>query len=169
MSRRLPRREARATARPAQTSWCIPPFRPQAFGGARFQEKSPYPTRSGAGKEKAATATTVACGRSREKLLGPRPARRKCHPRHEADAGSRNSYCVYNVILSDKIQQGFAGAWGSAKPCCLFFFPREHERLVQVHRHQICRHEAPDNGLAQDDSIVLELRDEHQHKDHLAH
>ena len=40
---------------------------------------------------------------------------------------------------------------------------------MQVHRHQICRHEAPDDGLAQDDRIVLEFRDEHQHKDHLAH
>ena len=29
-----------------------PPFRPQASGGARFQEKSLYPARSGAGKEK---------------------------------------------------------------------------------------------------------------------
>lgn len=46
---------------------------------------------------------------------------------------------------------------------------REDKGLVQVHRHQICRHEAPDDGLAQDDRIVLEFRDEHQHKDHLAH
>ena len=40
---------------------------------------------------------------------------------------------------------------------------------MQVHRHQICRHEEPDDGLAQDDRIVLEFRDEHQHKDHLAY
>ena len=38
----------------------------------------------------AATATTAACGGNREELLGPRPARRECRPRHEADAGSRN-------------------------------------------------------------------------------
>ena len=53
-------------------------------------------------RRKAATATTAACGRSREKLLGPRPARRKCRPRHAAAAGSRNSYCVYNVNFSSK-------------------------------------------------------------------
>ena len=37
-----------------------------------------------------ATATTAACGRNREELLGPRPARCECRPRHEAAAGSRN-------------------------------------------------------------------------------
>ena len=37
-----------------------------------------------------ATATTAACGRDREELLGPRPARYECRPRHEADAESRN-------------------------------------------------------------------------------
>ena len=73
-------------------------------------------------RRKAATATTAACGRSREKLLGPRPARRKCRPRHAADAGSRNSYCVYNVILFIKTQQGFAVAFIAAKPCFYFFF-----------------------------------------------
>ena len=33
---------------------------------------------------------TAACGRNRELLLGPRPARCKAHSRAEADAGSRN-------------------------------------------------------------------------------
>ena len=38
----------------------------------------------------AATATTAACGGSREELLGPRPVRRECRSRHEADSGCRN-------------------------------------------------------------------------------
>ena len=38
----------------------------------------------------AATTTTAACGGNREELLGQRPARRACHPRHDADAGCRN-------------------------------------------------------------------------------
>ena len=33
---------------------------------------------------------TAASGGNREELLGQRPARRKCRPRHEADAGGRN-------------------------------------------------------------------------------
>ena len=37
-----------------------------------------------------ATTTTAASGRCREELLGQRPARRKCRPRHDADAGGRN-------------------------------------------------------------------------------
>ena len=37
-----------------------------------------------------ATATTAASGRSREKLLGQRPAGCECCSRHEASAGCRN-------------------------------------------------------------------------------
>ena len=37
-----------------------------------------------------ATTTTAASGGNREELLGQRPARRKCRPRHAADAGCRN-------------------------------------------------------------------------------
>ena len=37
-----------------------------------------------------ATTTTAASGGNREELLGQRPARRKCRPRHDADAGCRN-------------------------------------------------------------------------------
>ena len=33
---------------------------------------------------------TAASGGNRESLLGPRPARRKCFSKHEADAGCRN-------------------------------------------------------------------------------
>ena len=40
----------------------------------------------------AATATTAACGRNREELLGPRPAGGKARARAEADAGSRNPF-----------------------------------------------------------------------------
>ncbi|HCT67805.1 MAG TPA: hypothetical protein DF289_02330 [Faecalibacterium sp.] len=49
-----------------------------------------------------ATTTTAACGRNREKLLGQRPARRKCRPRHEADAGNRNP-----VLASEARLRGF--------------------------------------------------------------
>ena len=38
----------------------------------------------------AATTTTAASGGNREELLGQRPARRACRPRHDADAGCRN-------------------------------------------------------------------------------
>ena len=37
-----------------------------------------------------ATTTTAASGGNREELLGQRPARRTCRPRHDADAGCRN-------------------------------------------------------------------------------
>ena len=46
-----------------------------------------------------ATTTTAACGRNREELLGPRPARRECRPRHEADAGCRNPELLNEVKL----------------------------------------------------------------------
>ena len=38
----------------------------------------------------AATTTTAASGGNREELLGQRPARCECRPRHDADAGCRN-------------------------------------------------------------------------------
>ena len=44
-----------------------------------------------------------------------------------------------------------------------------HKGVAAVHCHEIRRHEAPDDGLAQDDGVVGVARDEHQHKDHLAH
>ena len=62
-----------------------------------------------------ATATTAASDGNREELLGPRPARCECRPRHEADAGSRNPYrmpegpqCQYNTSF-DPIQQKAPG------------------------------------------------------------
>ena len=41
-------------------------------------------------KQPSATATTAACGRNREELLGLRPAGCACRPRHDAAAGSRD-------------------------------------------------------------------------------
>ena len=45
---------------------------------------------SGGQKSPCATATTAASGRSREELLGLRPAGCACRPRHDAAAGSRD-------------------------------------------------------------------------------
>ena len=74
-----------------------------------------------------ATATTAASGGNREELLGPRPARCGCRPRHEADAGSRNPYrmpegpqCQYNTS-SDTIQQK-ATAYDHTVPAAAFLF-----------------------------------------------
>ncbi len=50
---------------------------------------SPLPT-SGLHPPRNATIATAASGGNREQLLGQRPARRECRPRHEADAGCRN-------------------------------------------------------------------------------
>ena len=44
----------------------------------------------GGQKSPCATATTAASGRSREELLGLRPAGCACRPRHDAAAGSRD-------------------------------------------------------------------------------
>ena len=49
----------------------------------------PLPT-SGLHPPRNATTATAASGGNREQLLGQRPARRECRPRHEADAGCRN-------------------------------------------------------------------------------
>ena len=46
-----------------------------------------------------ATTTTAASGGNREELLGQRPARRKCRPRHEADAGCRNPIAAAILIV----------------------------------------------------------------------
>ena len=45
-----------------------------------------------------ATATTAACGRSREELLGPRPARHEHNTLCEVDAGSRNSRRAFKIV-----------------------------------------------------------------------
>ena len=40
---------------------------------------------------------------------------------------------------------------------------------MQVDQHQLHRHEAPDDGLAEDDGIVGKAGDEEQHEQDLAH
>ena len=64
----------------------------QAHSG-RGENLSPFPSADAARERSSpdrATATTAACGRSREELLGPWPAGRECRSRHEMDAGSHN-------------------------------------------------------------------------------
>ena len=51
---------------------------------------SDSPPTSGLHPPRNATTATAASGGNREQLLGQRPARRECRPRHEADAGCRN-------------------------------------------------------------------------------
>ena len=48
------------------------------------------PTAMSRPRPSGATTTTAASGGNREELLGQRPARRACRPRHDADAGCRN-------------------------------------------------------------------------------
>ena len=50
------------------------------------------------------TTTTAASGGNREELLGQRPARRKCRPRHDADAGCRNP--IAEAIFNRPIPSG---------------------------------------------------------------
>ena len=77
-----------------------------------------------------ATATTAASGGNREELLGPRPARCECRPRHEADAGSRNPYripegpqCQYNTGFRTTQQK--VTAYDHTR-CRFFVFPPQH-------------------------------------------
>ena len=50
----------------------------------------------------------------------------------------------------------------------LFLF-REDEGVVPIDGHKISRHDAPDDGLTEDDRIVPKLRDEQHDEDDLAH
>ena len=73
---------------------------------------SPLPT-SGLHPPRNATTTTAASGGNREELLGQRPARRECRPRHEADAGCRNPLergCSPLTILKKKSKHKKASA-----------------------------------------------------------
>ena len=63
-----------------------------------FPFRLPLRGLKGASSPFLATTTTAACGRSREELLGPRPARHECHSRHEVDAGSRNSRRAFKIV-----------------------------------------------------------------------
>ena len=88
-----------------------------------------------------------------------------------------NPFCEKGVLKSPqtfqnpKIQNIFSAEYAQSKRGAHSdgFLPRIHKGVAAVHCHKICRHEAPDDGLAQDDGIVGVARDEHQHKDHLAH
>ena len=60
----------------------------------------------------AATATTAACGRSREELLGPRPAGYEARPRAEIDAGSRNPGEPFDLQLFAEGGDGAGAAEG---------------------------------------------------------
>ena len=65
-----------------------------------------------------ATTTTAASGGKREELLGQRPARRKCRPRHEADAGYRNPISGAHLNRPARPagthSHSFSGYWPSA-------------------------------------------------------
>ena len=66
---------------------------PSQARSGRKENLSPFPSADAARERSSpdrATATTAACGRSREELLGPWPAGRECRSRHEMDAGSHN-------------------------------------------------------------------------------
>ena len=56
-----------------------------------------------------ATTTTAASGGNREELLGQRPARRECRPRHDADAGCRNpiAEAISNRLFAARIVRHF--------------------------------------------------------------
>ena len=51
---------------------------------------------------------TAASGGNREELLGQRPARRECRPRHDADAGCRNPEAA-EAILNRPARRFYAG------------------------------------------------------------
>ena len=59
-------------------------------GGPQTARHCSIISNSSAEYAQSTTTTTAASGGNREELLGQRPARRKCRPRHDADAGCRN-------------------------------------------------------------------------------
>ena len=66
------------------------PFVKKQFRNARRRFGTAIQNILSALDAQSATTTTAASGGNREELLGQRPARRACRPRHEADAGCRN-------------------------------------------------------------------------------
>ena len=62
----------------------------KGFGNTRRRFRIPSQKYNSLHYAQSATTTTAASGGNREELLGQRPARRKCRPRHDADAGCRN-------------------------------------------------------------------------------
>ena len=69
--------------------YAFPPIKKQ-FRNARRRFGTAIQNILSALYAQSATTTTAASGGNREELLGQRPARRKCRPRHDADAGCRN-------------------------------------------------------------------------------
>ena len=67
----------------------LPPIKKQ-FRNARRRFGTAIQNILSALYAQSATTTTAASGGNREELLGQRPARRACRPRHDADAGCRN-------------------------------------------------------------------------------
>ena len=74
---------------PERLSTAISPVKKQ-FRNARRRFGTAIQNILSALDAQSATTTTAASGGNREELLGQRPARRACRPRHEADAGCRN-------------------------------------------------------------------------------
>ena len=68
---------------------CFSPIKKQ-FRNARRRFGTAIQNILSALDAQSATTTTAASGGNREELLGQRPARRACRPRHDADAGCRN-------------------------------------------------------------------------------
>ena len=67
-----------------------PPVKTQCRAVRRPPGIALFINNSSAEYAQSTTTTTAASGGNREELLGQRPARRKCRPRHDADAGCRN-------------------------------------------------------------------------------
>ena len=74
---------------PERLSTAISPIKKQ-FRNARRRFGTAIQNILSALDAQSATTTTAASGGNREELLGQRPARRACRPRHDADAGCRN-------------------------------------------------------------------------------
>ena len=86
----LPKNGAKLWAK-SRYGWgvCFPPIKKQ-FRNARRRFGTAIQNILSALYVQSATTTTAASGGNREELLGQRPARRECRPRHDADAGCRN-------------------------------------------------------------------------------
>ena len=80
----------RKSARQMLFSSTTPPVKMQCRAVRRPPGIALFINNSSAEYAQSTTTTTAASGGNREELLGQRPARRKCRPRHDADAGCRN-------------------------------------------------------------------------------
>ena len=85
----LPKNGAKLWAKSRYGGVCFSPVKKQ-FRNARRRFGTAIQNILSTLDAQSATTTTAASGGNREELLGQRPARRKCRPRHDADAGCRN-------------------------------------------------------------------------------